>query len=106
MIAGAEPIIAVDILDNKLELGQQFGATHTVNSSQVNPVEAIQELTDGQGVHYAFEAIGLVSDPFKQSILCTRNRGITVYVGHASVNTPVDFGLVFTKRASLSWTSW
>ena len=91
MIAGAEPIIAVDILDNKLELGQQFGATHTVNSSQVNPVEAIQELTDGQGVHYAFEAIGLVSDPFKQSILYTRKRGITVYVGHAPVNTPVDF---------------
>ena len=91
MIAGAEPIIAIDILDNKLELSKQFGATHTVNSSQVDPVMAIQDLTDGQGVHYAFEAIGLVSDPFKQSILCTRKRGITVYVGHAPVNTPVDF---------------
>ena len=72
MIAGAEPIIAIDILDNKLELSKQFGATHTVNSSQVDPVMAIQDLTDGQGVHYAFGAIGLVSDPFKQSILCTR----------------------------------
>ena len=91
MMAGAEPIIAVDILDNKLELSKQFGATHTVNSSQVDPVKAIQELTDGQGTHYAFEAIGLVSDPFKQSILCTRKRGVTVYVGHAPVNTPVDF---------------
>ena len=50
MIAGAEPIIAIDILDNKLELSKQFGATHTVNSSQVDPVMAIQDLTDGQGV--------------------------------------------------------
>ena len=100
MIAGAEPIIAIDILNNKLELGKQFGATHTVNSSQVDPVMAIQDLTEGQGVHYAFEAIGLISDPFKQSILCTRKRGITVYVGHAPVNTPVDFDarILFSEK--------
>ena len=100
MIAGAEPIIAIDILNNKLELGKQFGATHTVNSSQVDPVIAIQDLTEGQGVHYAFEAIGLISDPFKQSILCTRKRGITVYVGHAPVNTPVDFDarILFSEK--------
>ncbi len=90
-IAGAEPIIAVDILDNKLEMGRQFGATHTVNSAQVDPVAAIQELTDGKGAHYAFEAIGLTPEPFKQAILCTRRRGITVFVGHAPDNTPVDF---------------
>ncbi len=90
-IAGAEPIIAVDLLNNKLDLSRQFGATHTVNSSQEDPVEAIKDLTHGQGVHYAFEAIGLVSDPFKQSILCTRKRGVTVYVGHAPTDTPVDF---------------
>ena len=100
MIAGAEPIIAIDILNNKLELGKQFGATHTINSSQVDPVMAIQDLTEGQGVHYAFEAIGLISDPFKQSILCTRKRGITVYVGHAPVNTPVDFDarILFSEK--------
>lgn len=88
-IAGAEPIIAVDVMDNKLELGKQFGATHVVNAAHGDPVAAIRELTDGLGVHYAFEAIGLVSDPFKQAILCTRSRGVTVYVGHAPVNTPV-----------------
>ena len=90
-IAGAEPIIAVDILDNKLEMGRQFGATHTVNSAQVDPVEAIKDLSEGKGVHYAFEAIGLAPEPFKQAILCTRRRGVTVYVGHAPDNTPVDF---------------
>ena len=88
-IAGATTIIAVDLLDNKLDLAKEFGATHTVDASRQDPVERIIELTGGQGAHYAFEAIGLVEKPFVQSILCTRKRGITVWVGHAPVNTPV-----------------
>jgi S-(hydroxymethyl)glutathione dehydrogenase/alcohol dehydrogenase len=88
-IAGATTIIAVDLLDNKLDMGREFGATHTVNASREDPVERIRALTDGKGVHYAFEAIGLVEKPFVQSIHCTRRRGITVWVGHAPINTPV-----------------
>lgn len=88
-LVGAEPIIAVDILDNKLEMARLFGATHTVNASQEDPVARIQEISGGPGAHYAFEAIGLSGEPFVQSILCTRKRGMTVYVGHAPFNTPV-----------------
>ncbi len=87
-IAGASQIIAVDMLDNKLEMAKSFGATHTVNASQVDPVEAIKELTGG-GAHYAFEAIGLVEAPFLQSIQCTRKRGVTIWVGHAPLDTIV-----------------
>ena len=90
-IAGAEPIIAVDIRDNKLEMGMQFGATHTINSAETDAVEAIRELTDGKGVHYAFEAIGLVPEPYTQAILCTRRRGVTVFVGHGPDDMPIDF---------------
>jgi S-(hydroxymethyl)glutathione dehydrogenase/alcohol dehydrogenase len=88
-IAGASQIIAVDMLDNKLEMAKQFGATHVVNPSQADPVEAIRELTGGLGVHYAFEAIGVVEAPFLQSIQCTRKRGVTIWVGHAPLNTTV-----------------
>jgi S-(hydroxymethyl)glutathione dehydrogenase/alcohol dehydrogenase len=88
-IAGAETIIAVDMLDNKLEIAKSFGATHSVNAGREDPVERIRELTGGTGVHYAFEAIGLVPEPFLQSILCTRKRGVTTWVGHAPLNTPV-----------------
>jgi S-(hydroxymethyl)glutathione dehydrogenase/alcohol dehydrogenase len=90
-IAGAEPIIAVDILDNKLALAKQFGATHTVNSAKEDAVAAIQAITGGPGAHYAFEAIGMIGEPFRQAILCTRKRGVTVFVGHAPHNTAVDF---------------
>ena len=88
-IAGATTIIAVDLRDNKLEMGREFGATHTVNAAEDDPFACIKELTGGEGVHYAFEAIGLVEAPFVQSVLCTRKRGVTVWVGHAPDNTPV-----------------
>ena len=88
-IANASVIIAVDLLDNKLDLAREFGATHAVNASRDDPVERIRELAGGEGAHYAFEAIGLVEAPFIQSIRCTRSRGVTVWVGHAPLDTPV-----------------
>lgn len=44
-LAGAHTIIAVDIDDRKLEWAKEFGATHTINASQTDPVEAIRKLT-------------------------------------------------------------
>ena len=89
-VAGAEMIIAVDLRDNKLELGRRFGATHTVNTSRDDALDAILTLTGGAGVHYAFEAIGVASEPYLNSVRCTRRRGVTVWVGHAPLNTPVQ----------------
>ena len=57
-IAGAGKVIAVDMLESKLELARQFGATHTVDASQGDPVGQVRDLAGG-GVHYAFEAIGM-----------------------------------------------
>lgn len=88
-LAGATTIIAVDLLDNKLDLAKEFGATHTINAANEDPVAKIIEICNGDGAHYAFEAIGLVETPFIQSIQCTRSRGITIWVGHAPSDTPV-----------------
>ncbi|MEE8364136.1 MAG: zinc-binding dehydrogenase [Dehalococcoidia bacterium] len=57
-ILEAHPIIAVDLADEKLEFARRMGATHTINASTTDPVEAVLELSDG-GVDYAFDAIGL-----------------------------------------------
>ncbi len=57
-LAGASRIIAVDMVDAKLELAKAFGATDGVNGSDGNSVANIQEMTGG-GVEYSFEAIGL-----------------------------------------------
>ncbi|KPC74074.1 hypothetical protein ADL27_50760, partial [Streptomyces sp. NRRL F-6602] len=57
-LAGARRIIAVDIDDRKLEKARSVGATHTVNSREADPVEAIRELTDGFGADVVIEAVG------------------------------------------------
>src|SRR5947209_7803722 len=55
-LAGAHPIIAVDIDPRKLAWAEEFGATHTVNSSDTDAVEAIRALTDGNGADVCIEA--------------------------------------------------
>ncbi len=54
----AYPIIAVDLQDDKLEFAKEFGATHTVNASTTDPVQAVLDLTGG-GAEYAFDTIGV-----------------------------------------------
>jgi S-(hydroxymethyl)glutathione dehydrogenase/alcohol dehydrogenase len=59
-IGGARTIIAVDIHESKLATARELGATHSVDASSRDPVEAIQGIVPG-GVDYSFEAIGLKS---------------------------------------------
>ena len=59
-LVGAQPIVAVDLLDSKLEMARELGATHLVNASKDDPVTAIAMECAG-GVDYSFEAIGKTS---------------------------------------------
>ena len=79
MIGGASRIIAVDMLDSKLELAREFGATDVVNASETDAVEAVKELTDG-GVHYSFEAIGL-KVASEQAFQMLRRGGTATVIG-------------------------
>jgi S-(hydroxymethyl)glutathione dehydrogenase/alcohol dehydrogenase len=56
-LVAAEPIIAIDVLERKLEMAREFGATHFVNAAKEDPVEAVRALTGG-GADYAFEVVG------------------------------------------------
>jgi Zn-dependent alcohol dehydrogenase len=56
-ITGANPIIAVDLEDEKLQFAEEFGATHKVNASKSDPVDAIRQISGG-GVDYALDAVG------------------------------------------------
>ena len=57
-LAGANPIIACDLRDNKLGYARNFGATQTINATDGNVVERVREMTEGLGVDTAFDAIG------------------------------------------------
>ncbi len=56
-VAGAWPIIAVDIDKRKLALAEKFGATHLVDASKEDPVEAVTRITNG-GADFTFVAVG------------------------------------------------
>lgn len=81
-IAGALKIIAVDRVPLKLEFAKKFGATHTIQVGEDDPVSAILDLTNNIGVDYAFEAIGL-PEPIEQAYDATRKGGTCVVVGIA-----------------------
>jgi len=57
-IAGAERMIAIDIAPRKLGWAATFGATDIVDASTVDPIEAVRDLTGGEGVDFAFEMAG------------------------------------------------
>jgi S-(hydroxymethyl)glutathione dehydrogenase/alcohol dehydrogenase len=87
-IAGAARIIAVDMVESKLELARKFGATDVVNAKEVDPVEAVREMTGG-GVHYSFEAIGL-KQTAEQSFKMLGFGGTATIIGMIPVGTQVE----------------
>ncbi|MFD5023684.1 S-(hydroxymethyl)mycothiol dehydrogenase [Streptomyces sp. NPDC058373] len=105
-LAGARRIIAVDIDDRKLETARSIGATHTVNSRESDPVEAIRELTDGFGADVVIEAVGR-PETYRQAFYARDLAGTVVLVG---VPTPemtleLPFLDVFGRGGALK-SSW
>jgi S-(hydroxymethyl)glutathione dehydrogenase/alcohol dehydrogenase len=89
-IGGARQIIAVDQFDSKLEMAKAFGATHGVNSTQEDPVEAVRALTGGAGVDHAFEAVG-VAKLCRQAIESLAIRGTATIVGVLPPEAMIEF---------------
>jgi S-(hydroxymethyl)mycothiol dehydrogenase len=106
-IAGATTIIAVDVDDRKLEGATKLGATHTVNSKQTDPVQAIQDLTGGFGADVVIDAVG-VPETWKQAFYARDLAGTVVLVGVPTPDMKVpDMPLidVFGRGGSLK-SSW
>ena len=102
-LSGANPIIAVDLLDNKLEAAKQFGATHTINSSVTSdPAAAVRDLTGGRGADYAFVTVG-VAGPVTDAIGMVRRGGGVTLVGipEAEATVPLSVGGSVGKEITL-----
>lgn len=79
-LAGASPIIAVDIADKKLRAAKRFGATHGVNSRTQDVVKQVKALTHGRGADYVFVTVG-VKAAIEMSLKLMRRGGNVVLVG-------------------------
>jgi len=105
-LAGASTVIGVDIDDRKLEWARGFGATHTINSSEGDPVEAIKALTGGNGVDVAIEAVGL-PQTYRQAFEARDLAGTVVLVGvpRPDMTIELPFIEVFGRGGALK-SSW
>ncbi|MFJ6618719.1 S-(hydroxymethyl)mycothiol dehydrogenase [Kitasatospora sp. NPDC091335] len=105
-LAGASKIIAVDIDDRKLETARKLGATHTVNSRTTDAVEAIRELTGGNGADVVVEAVGR-PETYKQAFYARDLAGTVVLVGVPTPEMTLELPLldVFGRGGALK-SSW
>ncbi|MEU8924825.1 S-(hydroxymethyl)mycothiol dehydrogenase [Kitasatospora sp. NPDC048545] len=105
-LAGASKIIAVDIDDRKLETARTLGATHTVNSRTTDPVEAIRELTGGNGADVVVEAVGR-PETYRQAFYARDLAGTVVLVGVPTPEMKLELPLldVFGRGGALK-SSW
>ena len=91
MLQGATTIIGVDRIPERLRMARQLGATHVVDISQQDPVEAIRQITDGRGVDVSIEALGTQST-FEAALRVLRPGGYLSSLGVYSTDLriPLD----------------
>ncbi len=106
-LVGAHTIIAVDLDDTKLEWARGFGATHTVNAGEQDPVEAVRDLTGGHGADIVVEAVGH-PDVLEQAFYARDLAGTVVQVGVPTPDMPLpDIPMIdFFGRGGALKPSW
>jgi S-(hydroxymethyl)mycothiol dehydrogenase len=105
-LAGATTIIAVDTDPKKLDWAREFGATHTINAREADPVEGIQELTDGNGANVVVDAVGR-PETFKQAFYARDLAGIAVLVGVPTPDMKIELPLIDVfGRGGATKSSW
>jgi Zn-dependent alcohol dehydrogenase len=101
-ISGASQIIAIDILNEKLDLARAFGATHVINAQAERAVEEVMALTHHRGVDFAFITVGAKA-PAEQALALLARAGTAIVVGMpaSGVMAEYDPGELASKGQSL-----
>lgn len=99
-------LIAIDIEDGKLELAREMGATHLLKSDDPDLIQKVKDLTGGQGVDYAAEAVGLVKTIELGFELIKRNGGKLIFASHPKAGEKIQidpFELICGKSIQGTW---
>ena len=91
VVCGCTTIIAVDISPERLKMAEELGATHTINAGEVNPVEAILELTGG-GPNFSLECVGNPA-VFRQAVDVLPLLGVCGLLGVVAPGTEVSLNM-------------
>jgi S-(hydroxymethyl)glutathione dehydrogenase/alcohol dehydrogenase len=105
-LVGAGKIIAVDVMKQKLQWAEEFGATHVVDASKTDPVAEVQRLSGMGGVDFAFEVVG-TQKTIEQALLATHRGGTCVVVGVSPAGTRLSIDpAMFLQQRVLTGTSF
>ncbi len=96
-LVNATKIIAIDIRESQLEFAMKFGATHSVNAADEDPVARDKELTGGKGADYTFEVLGSPNTAKAAFDMCAKSGTVTM-VGIAPTGAEVAINLVDMVR--------
>ena len=98
---GADKVIAVDLLDYRLDYAKRFGATHTINPGRQNLPEAVGEITGGVGADITVEAGGY-TETLDMSFQHVRNNGMVIIFGIQEADvTPVNLKILRIKQPTI-----
>jgi S-(hydroxymethyl)glutathione dehydrogenase/alcohol dehydrogenase len=98
-ISGAEQIIALDVVPEKLQLARRFGATDIINTLEVDAIEATKSLTRGYGADIGIDAVGSKAT-FDQLVGLTRPGGQCILSGMASPDLSLSM-MTFTAAGKI-----
>jgi S-(hydroxymethyl)mycothiol dehydrogenase len=106
VLAGAATVIAIDLDPGKLDLAREFGATHVVDASTEDAVEAVRSLTGGFGADVCIEAVGNPT-VMEQAFYARDLAGTLVQVGVPTPDMRIDLPMIeFFGRGGRLTPSW
>src|ERR1700709_1211018 len=101
-----DPLADPAIANRKLAWARGFGATHTINARDLDPVTTIQDLTDGNGADVVIDAVGR-PETWKQAFYARDLAGTVVLVGVPTPDMKLEMPLVdFFARGGALKSSW
>jgi S-(hydroxymethyl)mycothiol dehydrogenase len=106
VLAGATTVIGIDVDHRKLRWAREFGATHTINSRELDPIDGVRALTGGHGADVTIDAVGR-PEVFMQAFYARDYAGTLVLVGVPSPDMPLALPLldVFSRGGAIK-PSW
>jgi propanol-preferring alcohol dehydrogenase len=99
-VFGASTLVGIDLLEGKLRLARELGATHTVLASEEDPVGSILDLTDQTGVDLAVEA--MPQPRLENSLEVVRRGGRVVVIGLHPMGSRVPLDIMGFSMYNLS----
>jgi threonine dehydrogenase-like Zn-dependent dehydrogenase len=100
-MSGAKDVIILDVVESSLQVARNMGFHSTVNSSKVDPVQAVLDLTEGEGAQVVVEAVGGMAPTFETDCKIVAPAGRILIIGSYGQPQTLQTRLLQRKEANI-----